>query len=371
VTSALLLGALFPSLAAGRTWHVPAQAPVIQAGIDSAAAGDTVLVAPGTYTGAGNRDLDYGGKSIVVVSVAGAAATVIDVAAGRFDPHRGFLFASGEDPGAVLDGFTIQRGWMGVAPGGHPAVAAAGAARAHDLSGGGIKCQDARPTLRNLVIRDCASEYTGGGMSIEILAEPTVRNVIVQGCTAGFEGGGISVETASRPVVTDCVVTGNRALNGGGIACLASATIVGCVVAGNVAQRGGGLEAIYPAAPVIERTIVWGNCDGDGGGEIFVDNEASASFACSVLDPARIVTSGTGHVDYPAANVLGAPHFCFPLSCADAPVLGGDYQLQAGSPCLAAGSPCGERIGPLDAGCPQQTPVHALTWTAAKRLYRD
>lgn len=361
----LLVGALLPRPTEARTWRVPAQAPAIQAGIDSAAAGDTVRVAPGTYTGPGNRDLNYGGKNFVLVSEAGAAVTVIDVGASRSDPHRGFLFASGEGPEAVLDGFTIVGGWMGVAPG------AQGLRAAHDLSGGGIKCQDARPTLRNLVIRGCASEYTGGGLSIEILAEPTVVNVLVQGCSAGFEGGGISVETASRPLITDCIVTGNQALNGGGIACLAPATIVGCVVAGNVAQRGGGFEAIYPASPILQRTIVWGNCGGDGGGEIYVDNEASASFACCVLDPAGIVTWGTGHVDYPGANVFGPPHFCFPLPCSSAPVLGGDYQLQAGSPCLAASSPCGQRIGPLDAACPEQTPVHRLTWSAAKRLYRD
>ncbi|MHC4364847.1 MAG: hypothetical protein ACYSTJ_05210, partial [Planctomycetota bacterium] len=38
----------------------------IHAGIDAAGTADTVLIADGTYTGSGNRDLDYQGKAITV-----------------------------------------------------------------------------------------------------------------------------------------------------------------------------------------------------------------------------------------------------------------------------------------------------------------
>ena len=46
-----------------------------------AAAGDhLILVKPGTYTGADNREIEFGGKNIQLRSTAGAATTIIDLA---------------------------------------------------------------------------------------------------------------------------------------------------------------------------------------------------------------------------------------------------------------------------------------------------
>ncbi|MGO9019511.1 MAG: right-handed parallel beta-helix repeat-containing protein [Syntrophobacteraceae bacterium] len=66
---------LYSALGAGAaTLNVPGDYPTIQAGIDAAQDGDTVLVGPGTYM----ESIDFMGKAISVVSSNGSLATVIE-----------------------------------------------------------------------------------------------------------------------------------------------------------------------------------------------------------------------------------------------------------------------------------------------------
>jgi len=92
---------------AARRWEVrvdgTGDAPTIQAGIDSAADGDEVLVDPGTYY----ENLNLLGKKIHLRSKVGAEETVID---GSREAEAVIQCRSGESPETVIDGFTITGG---------------------------------------------------------------------------------------------------------------------------------------------------------------------------------------------------------------------------------------------------------------------
>jgi hypothetical protein len=90
------------------TIHVPADQPTIQAGINAAIDGDTVLVADGRYTGSGNRDIEFRGKAIVVMSENGPGNCIIDCQASGSTMHHGFRFINSYETNAsVVQGFTI------------------------------------------------------------------------------------------------------------------------------------------------------------------------------------------------------------------------------------------------------------------------
>jgi hypothetical protein len=370
---ALTLVAVVTPWASANTLRVPTQHATIQSALTAASAGDTVLVAPGTYTGAGNRDLDFHGQDMVLRSEAGAEVTIIDVAGTEEDPARGVLLGSGLTPAAVLEGFTIINGLMVNVR--EPTSQIASSAR-HELSGAGIMIRGfCSPTVRNCIIRNCFSEFTGGGVGVELGANPRLENVVVTGCSAGIQGGGISVETGGDAVLMDCTFTGNRSFNGGGgHFSPGAATLTGCLFAGNAADgRGGGIDVIFLSRVQLQRTIVWNNC-GDDGDDIFVDPalaEPDAGFlrlSCSVVDTTKM--SDTARVtEFIADNVFADPMFCGPVFCSDAPTSNGNYAVGSSSPALQQNSPCGAAIGPT-AGSGCASPVRPGSWTNVKSLYR-
>jgi predicted outer membrane repeat protein len=364
------LAALAVDVGSAATIRVPGDFPDIQAGIDAAAEGDTVLVAAGVYSGEGNYNINFSRTTlpephnVVLMSESGAGFTTIDVGGHEGAARRGFLFQNGEGRGSVVDGFTIVHGWMSGPPGG-----GATALDPHELSGGGmvIRNPGTAPTIRNCVFRENHSFYSGGALEAEILAAPVIEDCVFAGNTTGDRGGAISFESQSRAEMRNCQITGNRAgLAGGALALSSNVVIENCLLAGNWAAIGGGVDVRFPAAPTFVRCIVWKNCASQVGDNWFVDGAASVDFECSVVD--SIGGQSDGPVGYVDCG-FGDPLLCDPRPCGHAPTGAGTFTLAENSPCVAEASPCGALIGPFGVGCGPLTPVGRISWGSLKARF--
>jgi len=240
----------FPPVFSATIIHVPDDQPTIQAGIDAAGNGDTVLVEDGTYTGSGNRNLDFNGKAITVRSENGPESCVIDCQADFSNRYRGFRFHQGEDKDSILQGFTIKGGF---APGGG--------------RGGGIYCQYAAPSIIGNVISDHSATDLGGAIALEY-SPAIIRNNVISNNHANW-GGGIAC-IHSDPEIEDNVITENSVAGefqafGAGIYCdQSSPNIAGNVISNNSAYdywsggEGGGIY-LNESSSRITHNVMTGN----------------------------------------------------------------------------------------------------------------
>ena len=220
--SFVALFALIPAVSA-EIRLVPSQYATIQAGIDAAVQGDTVLVAPGTYTGTGNRDMDFLGKAIHVTAEYGTEVTTIDCMGSETEPHRAFTFASGETNSSQLIGFTIINGFTVGYPG----------------YGGAIYIEEAAPA-----ITQCTLEYNGtqaAGGAIYCFNAP---GVVIDTCTfrdniIEYGSGGAVYAKDSDITIADSVFSANQSAGysgqGGAVAGIDNTafTISGCIFVNN------------------------------------------------------------------------------------------------------------------------------------------
>jgi len=141
----------------------------IQDGIDAANDGDTVLVVAGTYTGEGNRNIDFKGKSVVLKAFNGPEVTILDCEG----QTRGFNFHSGEGPSAAIVGMTITHGQADY--------------------GGAVYCERSHPQLRNCIIENNDDPNHEIGGLYGYLSNPTLADCTILDNT----GDGIHVDYGS------------------------------------------------------------------------------------------------------------------------------------------------------------------------------
>ncbi|MHC4437752.1 MAG: right-handed parallel beta-helix repeat-containing protein [Planctomycetota bacterium] len=259
---------------------VPEDYATIQDAIDNASDGDIIEVGRGTYSDEGNRDIDFLGLTITVLSSDGPDYTIIDCSGS--EGHRGFYFRRNEGPDSVLRGFTIKGATM---------------TGSNDI-GGGILCEVSSPSIVDCVIEDCAAE-NGGGIGVN-RGSPSIIDCVIENCRAGgFEqagaggrGGGIGLFRSSDATIlhtriinnssydnsfgagvycwrssalfSNCDISHNTAqgnVKGGGVGCNGSSDILfkNCVISNNTAEIGGGISVGYSGDSAVESVTIT-NC---------------------------------------------------------------------------------------------------------------
>lgn len=358
----------------------------IQAAVDVAVDGDTILVAPGTYTGSGNQDIDISNKAIILQSETGPADCIVDADGSSSEHHRAFLLAAN----CTLDGFTIQNGYANSGGGiyisaSDPIIANCILTANHaNGSGGGLACVNANPTLADceftyntatsgggiyisegdLQITDSriinndvlGSEtgmyYLGGGICCESDSSLTMESVRIAGNYAGSFGGGIFIDDSDLTAV-NCLFTGNWAnVYGGGIYHQNGiAAITNCTIAHNRAVTwGGGLRLYLGCNAALNNCIIWGNLAyGQAtSSQIALAETAMLNVAsCNVQGGQDIYREAGSVLNWAAGNVSVNPGFVRagrqdPDSGGEQSAdnwswIEGDYRLLTDSPCIDSG----------------------------------
>ena len=248
-----------------RTWYIKpdgtGDVPTIQAGIDSTAPADTVLLADGIYTGEGNRDVDFGPYSemhswITVKSESGdPGQCIVDCQGTPSEPHRGFL-AAGGGTGSTLEGITIRGGYLNYDGG----------------IGGGVSWGSGWGMIVNCIFSGNHNSHNGGGLGVTTGGLETH----VVGCSfinnySDSRGGGVHFEGYGG--LAGCDFVGNWSHQGGALSSMGGPdSILDCTFSADTASYNGGAISFESAGPVIERCTFSNNISGAYGGALYFDS---------------------------------------------------------------------------------------------------
>jgi parallel beta-helix repeat protein len=157
---ALALAFPFSKAEAQRTIQVPGDAPTVQAGINMANTGDTVSIAPGTYSG----PINFNGKAITVTG--SGPGVILD---GGLANGPVVTFNSGETRSSILENVTVQNGISAPSP-----------------TAGGIFIDQASPTIMNSIIQN----NQGCGIGV-VSGAPLIQGNTVTGNQYGSNNGSV------------------------------------------------------------------------------------------------------------------------------------------------------------------------------------
>ncbi len=282
-----------------RNSRVDVNYPSIFLAAVTAANGDTLTMAPGTFY----ERVNFNGKPVTLRSTDPndpnvVAATIIDANG----VGNGITCSLDEGAASVIDGLTVR----------HAQTASTYA---------GIKCVSASPAIRNCVLRDSYSGIYLDNSSSEITHCQGINNsyygltlsgssapVVSRGVFSNNGSYGVQCNNSGSTVVKNCVIASN-ANSGVYVGNGAHAAVTNCTFVGNTSR---GLSAYNTSTDVdVNSCILWNNND-----DLL---NCSATFSC-------IEDSDTGR-----GNIHTNPLFHNAGN--------GDFHLDANSPCIDAGTP--------------------------------
>jgi hypothetical protein len=275
---ALILALSF-SIASARIINVPADYATIQAGIDSSANGDTVLVAPGTYY----ENINFNGHRIALASHYLSTGDTSYVRTTTIDGNRiaaVITISSGNSFSSIL-GFTIMNG--NGSTGGGISSQSSNITIDHNIitnntspSGGGIFAGGDSNTIitYNVISNNRVVDY-GGGIYCRYNSNVKIENNIIEGDSAK-EGGGIYCDGSNMIINHNSIRNNSAGKIGGGISCqgfgqmeinIGSNKIYGNQVYGPPdSSYGGGIALYYGIFHYFSNEVYNNSCSGDGGG---------------------------------------------------------------------------------------------------------
>jgi parallel beta-helix repeat protein len=311
--------------------------------MSQAVSGDTVLVAPGTYSVANGEAFPIGLVSGVRLLGSGADNTFI-TGNGVNSILSGVINI---DATTVIDGFTISGGGgfvgAGIWCGNNVDLTISNNIIRNNqitIAGGrgaaiSIEAPNSSPLIYNNIIEDNTSPWGGGGIYVSGNS-PIISGNIIRSNNGGAGAGAISI-TGGSPLIFDNIISDNTAASGGGISCFGQngANIFNNVILSNSATGGnGGGFYIHDANPIIFNNTILGNTAAGSGGGIHAEGDGSpVIFNCILWDNGDDLNGCTAAYsdiedgDPGDGNISKDPLF-----------IGGDsYSLLADSPCIDAG----------------------------------